>query len=79
MSNVISLAERRRAPPTPPPTPVVAPIEDTPGFAQFGFAHSMVGQALAFYGAQGFDHGERARAAMAAMNTALAPTTPEQA
>jgi hypothetical protein len=81
MSNVISLADRRRAPPAPPP--VIAPeaLGDVPGFAQFGFAHSMVGQALAFYASQGFDHGTRARAALFAMNEALAPTSnePEQA
>ncbi len=40
-------------------------------FAQFGFAHSLVGQTLRFYANQGFDHGMRATEALNAMDTAL--------
>jgi hypothetical protein len=73
MSNVISLNARRTAKPAPvteaPPAAMQQAIKQN--FAQFGFAHSLVGQTLAFYAGQGFDHGQRARAALTAMNGAL--------
>jgi hypothetical protein len=78
MSNVISLAERRRAPPTPPTPP--QPVADMPasGAVMFGIEQSIV-QALTFYAAQGFDHGARARGVLFEMSEAQAPTNPEQA
>jgi hypothetical protein len=82
MSNVISLAARRAAKkPEPAPVPALpAAMEQTieQNFAQFGFAHSLVGQTLAFYANQGFDHGARARAALQAMDGALSLSTETQ-
>jgi hypothetical protein len=78
MSNVIDLGARRAA--KQAPEPVAEPVAPLPAameqaieqnFAQIGFAHSLVGQALQFYANQGFDHGQRARAALAAMHGAI--------
>jgi hypothetical protein len=77
MSNVIDLGARRAV---KAPVPVAEPDAPLPAamqqaieqnFAQIGFAHSLVGQALQFYAEQGFDHGQRAKLALAAMNGAL--------
>jgi hypothetical protein len=89
MSNVIDLAARRAAAkPAPEPAAELpaamqqaieqnfAAPHDT--IARFGFAHSLVGQTLAFYANQGFDHGARARAALQAMDGALTFTTEAQ-
>jgi hypothetical protein len=78
MSNVIDLGARRAAKQAPAPAaeldaPLPAAMQQAieQNFAQIGFAHSLVGQALHFYANQGFDHGQHARVALAAMNGAL--------
>jgi hypothetical protein len=77
MSNVIDLGARRAAKQAPAPVVEEAPLPAAmqqaieQNFAQIGFAHSLVGQALQFYANQGFDHGQHARVALAAMNGAL--------
>jgi hypothetical protein len=84
MSNVIDLGARRAAkapaPLAEPDAPLPAAMQQAieQNFAQIGFAHSLVGQALQFYAAQGFDHGQRTNLALTAMNGALELTAQGQ-
>jgi hypothetical protein len=77
---IIDLAARRaakKAAPEPlPEVPAATQAAIEQSVAQFGFAHSLVGQTLRFYANQGFDHGQRAHEALTAMNQTLA-LTPE--